>query len=689
MKKIKTVKIKNEDGSIGEESYFLSTDANIVNMNNGYSVEDTIGNINIEQKGNIANQLNNLNNNINNLNNGVNILNNNIKKKIYYFNTVADMINADLKAGDFVYTLGYYEPNDGGGAEYRIVNNSSSIVVNNIDKFLIENNNCVAFLNVEKKSLNILQLGCKGDNIFDNTTRIQYGINEYNDIYIPQGKFLITNTIIYKRYTKIIGENKINSIIIMSPTVEKTILQSDNFNTFKNNPSPYWQWDDRTCCFFEFQNFRIDGNYRNANNEVLKSSGNGINNYGASYIINNVCIDNCPGIGFFNQWTNPTTGQAKFRAGNQIARIDIDINNCGEEGLINDLGDSQFNRLFMGNCGIKGISTYKDDNTCCHSVILNKGCEIGEWHVYGGTKGYGVFATGETRLRAQSLIIESCCGGLYIDNANVQGEISNLQMHNMMYMNSNYEGEFHYLDFNSSRPLLISNCKIQEVTNSTDLALIQINNSGLNIYNLYCIATLYKTKPAIIGNYNDERYFGRTTIKGTVENCPLVLANGVGNSCNIELNVINCTRVVQDDFVIGVGSKVKFTGQLYTNQKFSDNLLTTTPRKGCFEMNMRIDGVDNIYPGVTNVITPDLSTENTNKYNSLSYNLPFKLDPNDLVLYMYKLSEGNWGNVNISIVTRDQQVNQTTGIPYAPIKYIYSGTAPTGHDYRIIGKYGK
>ena len=72
MKKIKTVKIKNEDGSIGEESYFLSTDANIVNMENGYSVEDTIGDINIAQTGNISEQLNNkINTNdiVDNLNN--------------------------------------------------------------------------------------------------------------------------------------------------------------------------------------------------------------------------------------------------------------------------------------------------------------------------------------------------------------------------------------------------------------------------------------------------------------------------------------------------------------------------------------------------------------------------------------------------------------------------------------------
>lgn len=60
MNKIKAVKIKEEDGSLSEESYTIAADAINIDMNNGENLQDTIGNIDIDQDGNIADQLKNL-----------------------------------------------------------------------------------------------------------------------------------------------------------------------------------------------------------------------------------------------------------------------------------------------------------------------------------------------------------------------------------------------------------------------------------------------------------------------------------------------------------------------------------------------------------------------------------------------------------------------------------------------------
>ena len=60
MDKIKTIKIKNEDGSISEESYTISIDAHNVDMKNGKDLQDTIGDVNIDRDGNIAEQLKNI-----------------------------------------------------------------------------------------------------------------------------------------------------------------------------------------------------------------------------------------------------------------------------------------------------------------------------------------------------------------------------------------------------------------------------------------------------------------------------------------------------------------------------------------------------------------------------------------------------------------------------------------------------
>lgn len=63
MDKIKTVKIKNSDGSVSEETYTISVDAKDVDMANGKELQETIGTINIDTDGNIAYQLDNLKNN--------------------------------------------------------------------------------------------------------------------------------------------------------------------------------------------------------------------------------------------------------------------------------------------------------------------------------------------------------------------------------------------------------------------------------------------------------------------------------------------------------------------------------------------------------------------------------------------------------------------------------------------------
>ena len=60
MDKIKTVKIKNPDGSVSEETYTISVDAKDVDMANGKDLQDTIGDINIDRDGSIAEQLKNI-----------------------------------------------------------------------------------------------------------------------------------------------------------------------------------------------------------------------------------------------------------------------------------------------------------------------------------------------------------------------------------------------------------------------------------------------------------------------------------------------------------------------------------------------------------------------------------------------------------------------------------------------------
>lgn len=94
---IKKIKIKKQDGTFTD--YIpIGAEAKNVDCSDGESVEYKLNNIS-----------------------------NKIGKKPYYYNNILEMQNDNnLKVGDMAITLGYYEANDGGGAEYKIVNRNNS-----------------------------------------------------------------------------------------------------------------------------------------------------------------------------------------------------------------------------------------------------------------------------------------------------------------------------------------------------------------------------------------------------------------------------------------------------------------------------------------------------------------------------------------------------------------------------------
>ena len=196
MDKIKTVKIRNEDGSVSEESYIIATDAKNVDMNNGKDLQATIGNIDIDTDGSIAEQLKkykSYDGDIREINDNISSLEGTLEKKIYYFNTVANMKAASfLKNGDCVRTLGYYSANDGGGAEYKIVNTTSDNYVETL------NTNLFAEL-IIKDEINVKQFGAYGDGTHDDTnilnTIFSNYVNNGQTILIPAGTYLCSSRI--------------------------------------------------------------------------------------------------------------------------------------------------------------------------------------------------------------------------------------------------------------------------------------------------------------------------------------------------------------------------------------------------------------------------------------------------------------------------------------------------------------
>lgn len=210
MNKVKTIKVKNEDGSISEESYAIAADALNIDMVNGKNVQETIGTIDVDKDGDIATQLNkkiNKSDIIDNLdstdankvlsakqgkvlNEAVVAANLDIKKKIYYFNTIAEMkADTDLVAGDTCQTLGYYSVNDGGVGLYKIVNSTSEDDGGSIH---ILDNGLRAELIIEDGIINIMQFGAKGDGITDNKNIIDNALKKLvggGILFFPIGNY--------------------------------------------------------------------------------------------------------------------------------------------------------------------------------------------------------------------------------------------------------------------------------------------------------------------------------------------------------------------------------------------------------------------------------------------------------------------------------------------------------------------
>ena len=103
--RIKKLKIKKQDGTFSDYIH-IGADAQNIDTTDGESVELKLN------------------------------------KKPYYYNSVADMkTDTKLKVGDMVITLGYYNVNDGKGATYKIISNTTGYDETNIIEL---NNNLYA-----------------------------------------------------------------------------------------------------------------------------------------------------------------------------------------------------------------------------------------------------------------------------------------------------------------------------------------------------------------------------------------------------------------------------------------------------------------------------------------------------------------------------------------------------------------
>lgn len=195
--RIKKIKVKKADGSMTD--YIpIGVDAENVDFDNGYKLDNIVGSINPDESGSIAAQL---------------------SKSIKYYDCVADMkADTTLNGGGAARTLGYYEPGDGGGALYEIIDNNDARYSTSIDNggsvHDLDNEN-KALLNIENNTVNVKQFGAYGDDEHDDKVAFSNCFKVNSSCYtIPDGVYRISDRFFIqnKDNIQIFCEGKVHAI---------------------------------------------------------------------------------------------------------------------------------------------------------------------------------------------------------------------------------------------------------------------------------------------------------------------------------------------------------------------------------------------------------------------------------------------------------------------------------------------
>lgn len=444
-------------------------------------------------------------------------------QKVY--NTYQDVLNDNLVLNQKIKTLGYYEINDGGGAEYIVTNtlnpNAYTEQVNGLYIELID------------KTCNILKCGAKPDNTTDNTEIIQRCLNIYNNVYIPSGTFK-TNSLYLKSYHHLFGDGK-NSILSAISNSEKGLINIENTNI-------------KTL----IENLHLVGN--NLNLDGILITRNSQINIDSNEIFNNLTIElfNKRGINL-----NSTYIRSSFIN-------NCDISNCGSDGIY-IIGTDNFinNTLSYWNKGngiyIQNGSSNKINNSKFFGNSLN-----------------GLFINGSatqiSNVESQDnykhgLLNYQCWGNNYTNvtiSTNGVDNINGSNYANILFENS-YDCNFNGIIVNRNTPQAqIMHSKYGlKVINSTNIntnikmhllniGLIPFDNENLNVSNRININNI---------NYNINNIYENMII-GKEGDTPglsqiLKLSNARVNSDGS----FNCNLIENSqNMVIGNNSTIDSTG---------------------------------------------------------------------------------------------------------------------------------
>lgn len=155
----------------------------------------------------------------------------NEKGILFYTNIVSVRNSKELTDGKTIQTKGYYYENDGGAGQF-IVRKRKTSDVDDGGSLIFLNNGNVAEL-IKGESVNVKQFGARGDNLADDTQKIQNAINYIENkngglLYFPEGQYKVSDTVtVNSSNVKIKGADK--NTAVLRPT-ENLILDSKKYS---------------------------------------------------------------------------------------------------------------------------------------------------------------------------------------------------------------------------------------------------------------------------------------------------------------------------------------------------------------------------------------------------------------------------------------------------------------------------
>ena len=238
--------------------------------------------------------------------------------------------DVSLKENLYVRTLGYYSEDIGGSAYYKIINNSGI----NLDekKYIALDNGLCAMLYPINNKIDLKQVGAYGNGVNDETEILNYAFSNFDNIYIPKGKYIVNNKVKVTKKIYVTGSDNTEFIADFD----------DSFIEFEKNVKD-----------ISLESIIFDGINNRENREFLKLYGNNINIKNCTFNNASMCI-------YLNGVNNYNLVDNKFY--NSIFGICSEYNS--ENGKIT--GNEIYNNVRTGIDLISNVNNVEIGKNCIY-----------------------------------------------------------------------------------------------------------------------------------------------------------------------------------------------------------------------------------------------------------------------------------------------------------------------------------